>query len=226
MVEPPQDSKAPAESPPPPYTQFSQNRQQPGPATSGQWYWKDKRRQTIKFIYCADPSRDWNTQAWAAYLLVKCSDVPRLMREGFYWDSGNSVHEDGYIGSKIPSNIPLFRRQGEPWAFTRHYFLRDLKHPERWIATIEVYAVHLETLSHFDLSQLSPGTVRLGTAYSELGKDIYQYYYGRPQLCFNAIYDDMPMEGQWPWPRGHAEGKEGNPPMGRRWQWRRRNPNN
>ncbi|KAI3333687.1 hypothetical protein F4824DRAFT_471666 [Ustulina deusta] len=128
------------------------------------------------------------------------------MREGFYWDSGNVIHEDGYINLK-PNPSALFRRQGKGWDGIRHYFLKDLQQPQRWIATVELYALHFETLSRFDLSQLSPEKIRLGMAFSQLGDTIYKYSYAQPQYCFNAIYDNMPMEGQWPWPRRDTKDK-------------------
>ncbi|KAH8161644.1 hypothetical protein CIB48_g6606 [Xylaria polymorpha] len=164
-----EDLKATTEAPPPPYEALDSNgkshhsvprygrQQERGPAMSGKWYREDPQHPTIKFIYCLDPSRHWNSQEWSAFLLVKCSDVPCLMRDGFYWDSRNVIHEDGYITARAnwTSFDALFQREGEDWGGRRHYFLKDLQQPQRWIATLEVYGLHIETLYRFDLSQLS-----------------------------------------------------------------------
>ncbi|KAI0974128.1 hypothetical protein F4678DRAFT_458921 [Xylaria arbuscula] len=101
------------EDPPPPYTAVASDHgpryyyapncgseHRPGPAKSGKWYHKDKRRQTMKFIYVRDPSRDFHAQDWVACLLVKCNDVPCLMRDGFFWGIQHVIHEDGYISPR------------------------------------------------------------------------------------------------------------------------------
>ncbi|GAW24447.1 hypothetical protein ANO14919_140310 [Xylariales sp. No.14919] len=99
---------------------------EPGPATGGRFYKEDEQRPSIVFKLCPNPTKLWNIkyQDWIAYMDVKCSDVPRLMREGFHWDDSNVIKEEGYL-------------------------------------------------------------------YAMLG--------------FNMIYDKMPMEGFWPWPRKRNE---------------------
>ncbi|KAI1348596.1 hypothetical protein F5Y01DRAFT_328369 [Xylaria sp. FL0043] len=179
----------------------SESREQPGPAMSGKWYREDAQGETIKFVFYPDPSGEWTTQEWAALLRIKCPDVPRLMREGFYWDSSNVIREDGYINNNPNLRTCPFPLRGQGWDCSRHYFLKDLQQPQRWIATIDVYALHRETAFRFDLSQLSRERIQIVSALSQLGNDIYLFSYGEPHHCFNAIYDNMPMEGQWPWPR-------------------------
>ncbi|KAI3341059.1 hypothetical protein F4824DRAFT_486923 [Ustulina deusta] len=192
---------------PPPYEASSPNgkNKQPGPAMGGQWYLADTQLATIKFIYCPNPSVGWWTQDWAAILFVKCSNVPRLMREGFYWDSANVVDEDGYINTNLVDRV-FFRRDGKQWNGRRNYFLKDLQEPQRWTAMIEVFALRHETLCRFDLSQLSRERIHCVLALSQGGDHIYEYCHGKPQCCYNAIYNNMPMEGRWPWPRKNAEG--------------------
>ncbi|KAI1119017.1 hypothetical protein F5Y14DRAFT_118657 [Nemania sp. NC0429] len=190
---------APQGDSPPSYEEPAGNqetKQQPGPATSGRAYHSDTREPSIRFKFCPDPSKRDNTQEWMAALLVKCDDVPSLMREGFHWDRTNIIKEEGYFDYD-------YTNAGCSWTWngTRHYFLEDLQRPPRWIATIEVFAAKHETLCCFDLGQLSLGNNCRTTAYSQSRKRIYEYIYGKHQQSYNAIYDDMPMEGQWPWPR-------------------------
>ncbi|KAI2640149.1 hypothetical protein GGS21DRAFT_505438 [Xylaria nigripes] len=149
------------------------------------------------FIFDSDLLERDERQDWLARLMVKCGDVPRLMREGFHWDSGNLVHEDGYI---------MYRRLDEDNSGnTRFYFLKDRQYPPRWTASLEVHASCVETLYRFDLDQLSREIIFFAAATSQAGDSIYQYYHHSPAYSFNAIYDDMPMEGKWPLPRNYSE---------------------
>ncbi|KAI1826729.1 hypothetical protein F4861DRAFT_43275 [Xylaria intraflava] len=176
---------------------------QPGPPTSGKFYHEDKRQILIQFIYCPDPSLRPETQDWEAVLFVKCSDVPRLMREGFHWNDENVVKEDGYI-DKTPRQY--HRATARYRGSYRHYFLTDLQKPPRWVATLQVLASKLEALSRFRLDELSRENTYSASAYSQSGpnqpaKDIYSYHHQSPASHINAIYDDRPLEGWWPWPR-------------------------
>ncbi|KAJ8130731.1 hypothetical protein O1611_g2897 [Lasiodiplodia mahajangana] len=208
-----------SEPSPPPYDEVSESiradQREPGPATCGRWYLEDPEPETLEFTLSPDPSQYWFTQDWAARLSVKCGDIPRLMRDGFYWDSRNVVNEDGFIrqGWTVGSDIP--RSDGRQWCGSRRYFLKDLQQPPRWTASIRVLALHETTLYHFDLGELTRERIQRGKACGR-GQNIqsadvdliYKYYYDRPQSCFNAIYDNMPMEGYWPWPRKKTEIKE------------------
>ncbi|KAI1827297.1 hypothetical protein F4861DRAFT_402774 [Xylaria intraflava] len=205
---------ASAKASPPPYegaasgskhqqsTPDCETQRQPGPAMSGHWYQEDAQPETIKFVFCSDPSRKLQNQEWKAMLFVKCSDVPLLMREGFYWSSDNVVSEDGYMRRNKDAQSNNGRESG-----VRYYFLRDLQQPQRWTAMIEVFATEYKRLCRFDLSELSQEKMYCALAMSQLGDHIYQYCAGQPQYCYNAIYNDTPLEGQWPWPKMDVKGK-------------------
>ncbi|KAI0533199.1 hypothetical protein GGR58DRAFT_126797 [Xylaria digitata] len=194
---------------PPPYNEgFGPNgasKRQLGPAMGGHWYRETPQRETIRFLICPDPSQHPLTQDWVALLSVKCGDVPRLMREGFYWDVSNVVNEDGFINIDWKRGSNTSRPDGQKWYGTRSYFLEDLQSPQLWIALIEIMALYEETLYNFQLSQLSRENIQCAKAISQLGHYIYQYNYDRPQSCYNAIYPNTPMKGYWPWPRSEFE---------------------
>lgn len=97
------------------------------------------------------------------------------------------------------------RYDRKPWARTRHYFLKDLQQPLRWTATIKVFALQPETLYRFNLSQLSSATIQWAAANNRSGHRIYNWLYGAPKEWYNLVYDDMAMEGSWPWPRKNEE---------------------
>ncbi|KAI0452878.1 hypothetical protein F5B21DRAFT_515718 [Xylaria acuta] len=186
----------------------------PGPATGGRFYKEDKQRPSLVFKFCPDPSRFLtpSCQDWVAFLEVKCVDVPRLMREGFHWDASNVIKEEGYIeyGKKNP-NINAWTVASARW-----YFLTDTHQPRRWIASLDVRASDVNILYNFNLSQLSRELVRSVWAENRNRQQIYGYrsYTRRdrlynaaesPMIGFNMIYDKMPMEGFWPWPRKENE---------------------
>ncbi|KAI1181581.1 hypothetical protein F5B17DRAFT_444896 [Nemania serpens] len=183
---------------------------EPGPATGGRFYNEDKQPPSVMFKLCPDPTRLWHCkyQDWVAFLEVKCFDVPRLMREGFRWDASNVIREEGYIegGQQGPTREPVTS------AFKRWYFLTDLQQPRRWIASLNIRALDVNTLYNFDLSHLSRERIRSATAENHYQRLIYQYQsytfpdkscgaVESPMTGFNTIYDKMPMEGFWPWPR-------------------------
>ncbi|KAI1159837.1 hypothetical protein F5B18DRAFT_664245 [Nemania serpens] len=181
-----------------------------GPATGGRFYKEDKQPPSVKFRFCPDPTRLWHFkyQDWIAFLEVKCSDVPRLMREGFHWDTSNVIKEEGYIERGKPG--PNSNAQTSVPA--RWYFLTDIHQPRRWIASLNVRALDINVLYNFNLSQLSPELIRAASALNQDQQLIYEYrsYTFPDKFCnadespmtgFNMIYDKMPMEGFWPWPR-------------------------
>ncbi|KAI1130966.1 hypothetical protein F5Y10DRAFT_275816 [Nemania abortiva] len=175
------------EASPPPYNDGSEpncaSQRQPGPATSGRWYEEDTQLETIRFLFCPDPSQDPLTQDW-----------------GLHWDNNNVINEDGSICQHWDPGTNI-RPDGERWSGTRSYFLKDLQQSQRWTATIKLLALHDRTLYHFDLSQLPRDKIHNGKGFSQAGHSIYQYDHNRPESCYNVIYHNMPMEEYWSWPR-------------------------
>ncbi|KAI1828419.1 hypothetical protein F4861DRAFT_181602 [Xylaria intraflava] len=158
---------------------------------------QDERRSALEFNFCPDPTEDWLAQEWWARLSVKCDDVPRLMREGFFCTSDNLIEEEGFFTRK--EMVPATRPDKKKWAATRTYMFEDREQPQRWIARLDVYALHLDTLIHFDLHQMSREKVSYAVATS--GEEKYIYFYvalGGEGRNFNAIYGDMQMIGLWP----------------------------
>ncbi|KAI0435938.1 hypothetical protein F4803DRAFT_573318 [Xylaria telfairii] len=175
----------------------------PAPAVSGQSYLENEQRHSISFGFCPDPTDRTFNQDWAAVLMVKCSDVPRIMREGFHWGSDNVIKEEGYMDEDF--TCAYIRYDGKRWAGTRHYFLKDLQQPLRWTGTIKVFALQPETLFRFNLGRLSSKTMQWAAAINKSGHRIYNWVYGVPKGSYNLVYDNMAMKGSWPWPRMNEE---------------------
>lgn len=182
---------------------------QPGPATGGRIFRGDEEWSKIVFQFVPNPSKpvDFQYQDWVATLEIKCRDVPRLMREGIYWDASNIINEGGYLKWGDVTRDASVRGQ----AHTRSYCLVDNYLPPRWVASLSVKSLISDIISDFCVDQLSKELIKHGWARSQDGKQIYGYdaptcadtptnAAANPGGGFNAIYDEMPMEGFWPWP--------------------------
>lgn len=64
----------------------------------------------------------------------------------------------------------------------------------------------MDVLRYIKPSNLSIQMVYDAWAWSINDKIIYEYTSWKPEDNFNAIYDDMPMEGWWPWPKKEEPG--------------------
>ncbi|KAF9880371.1 hypothetical protein CkaCkLH20_02325 [Colletotrichum karsti] len=172
---------------------------------SAQW---QGGKPNLIFMLLSSPSESSITARqnieWVAQLHVKARDLPRLMREGFYWNLDNFCLESTYIEEKIDSGGPA----NVGFTCTRNYYLSDIDHGNnaQWAAKLSVYARNVGTLSRFRLPNLQLGHVALVTAIDPrcTGRKLYKFDRFHPDKNFNAIYDDMPMDGWWPWPRRAA----------------------
>ncbi|KAI1366806.1 hypothetical protein F5Y08DRAFT_350698 [Xylaria arbuscula] len=179
------------------------------PAPPARPFQDDKEKVSIMFGIVPDPSKcaHFKHQAWVATMRIKCQNVPRLMRDGFHWDVSNVIKEEGYIEwGKTSRNANDWDRAHKRW-----YFLEDTHHPRRWTASISVVATEPQILSNFSVRQLSKKSIRDAWAVNQNGRHIYGYRAyetadpsinapEHPMYGFNAIYDEMPMQGFWPWP--------------------------
>ena len=135
---------------------------------------------------------------WAAGLTVKCRDVPRLMREGLFWAAENVLPEEGHMSSSTPLEwSDLGFRHARMWS------LADKSNGATplWVARLEVFSRSVPTLSGFQLQNLSRENVHRAHARNAEKQLVYGFEFNRPGYCYNCIYNDMPLQGWWPWPR-------------------------
>ncbi|CAJ2509181.1 Uu.00g142070.m01.CDS01 [Anthostomella pinea] len=88
---------------------------------------------------------------------------------------------------------------GAPFPRIRHWFLKDAQ--EKWIAHFQACASNDAILSSIWLDSLSLENVAAASARGPTGMDIYNFQVSDRRNAFNAIYDDMCLEGWWPWPK-------------------------
>ncbi|KAI1382989.1 uncharacterized protein F4822DRAFT_421786 [Hypoxylon trugodes] len=152
----------------------------------------------------AGPNRN---SPWFAQLNVRCKDITELMRDGFHVTEENVLWNEGKIGDTTDiytdfdmSFVNQICESGK--IRTREYVLRDTQsNPPRWTAFLQVHAETDAVLSNFRLGRISAANVHGAQAFGANGRIVYNYSALSPANSFNIIYDDMPMEGLWPWPR-------------------------
>ena len=101
--------------------------------------------------FVIDPSapRAGKAAPWEATFTVNCADVPRLMREGLFWSTDNIVPEEGFVRAAHPQSRAL------GYSHVRTQILTDKPESRgghgglEWVASFEVAATAIETLTGF-----------------------------------------------------------------------------
>ncbi|PHH60122.1 hypothetical protein CDD80_1672 [Ophiocordyceps camponoti-rufipedis] len=136
---------------------------------------------------------------WEAVFDVYAADVPALMRQGFYVTKENvRESKNSFTASLSETN----KRHG--WTKGRNYYLEhnsSFTWGGRWHGYLTVFANDLSTLSNFRIEHLTVEAIQLAEAWNRQGEPVYAFHCEYPNQSWNAIYDDMPMKGLWPWPR-------------------------
>ncbi|KAK1976255.1 hypothetical protein LZ30DRAFT_763773 [Colletotrichum cereale] len=174
--------------------------------------WQDLES-NVCFLFDPRPPDDETAGAykpeWEAKLHVKARDVARLMREGFHWTAANLDFETGYIQLDLSTDKDICG--GDRWSCSRTFFLSDLSDDSQWTAKLVVYAEKTAVVSSFRITNLTLDTVNWVSAFrkaAEQGSSAqWAYIWDRyeSEENFNAIYDDMPLTGWWPWPKPEVD---------------------
>ena len=135
---------------------------------------------------------------WAAALCVKCDDVARLMREGFFWSVENVLPEEGCLSDNTDSQWLSLG-----FSYARTWTLIDKSNGDdpRWVAQLDVLTRFPELLSGFEIQNLSRRNVWSARAWNPFDQLVYHYDYSSSGRNCNCIYGDRPLQGWWPWPR-------------------------
>ncbi|KAK6069245.1 hypothetical protein SCUP515_09128 [Seiridium cupressi] len=163
---------------------------------------------SIKLELHPEPAAQRSRQPWFGMMSIKCDDVARLMREGFYWDGSNLIQGEGYSQSNIrPPPICLRHSDAAPtgwnpaWKHEQCLILRDLQHePPLWVAKLSLYGASADILRRVRLESLSTENVARMRARNPSKNRMYGYKAWRKDESYNDVYDDMVMGGWWPWP--------------------------
>lgn len=84
---------------------------------------------------------------------------------------------------------------------SRTFYLSDNRTPVSWAAKLEVSANEQSDIASFKIKDLRLDQIQKADAWNTNGQLIYRYRLHDLNNNFNAIYDDVPLEGWWPWPK-------------------------
>ncbi|EAQ85376.1 predicted protein [Chaetomium globosum CBS 148.51] len=101
-----------------------------------------------------DPgARCYKKAPWAALLEVRTADMPRLMRDGFFWSAENILPEEGHVSRETS---PLWADFG--FYHKRTWVLADRSNDEvpRWVGCLHILTPSFEILPSFQVQQLKP----------------------------------------------------------------------
>lgn len=143
---------------------------------------------------------------WSARLTVNTDDISSLMKSGFRLSEDTVKKSKGHIVIDHESQSEC-RARSKP-RHTRKYVFEGRASHVKWKASLSVYAYKVGELSRFRVESLSAHNVGAAVATDRQGNTVYHFSVVSPDDSFNAIYDDMPMEGLWPWPRARMPGRD------------------
>ncbi|KXJ90591.1 hypothetical protein Micbo1qcDRAFT_205417 [Microdochium bolleyi] len=201
-----------APGPPQPQPQPQQHR----PYEAPEWH-HDISVAVVEMAFSPPHETPDGHPSWNARLLLRTRDLPRLMREGLFWDDGNIHREAGYValeqqdGEYPHSGL----RNKRVWylssteiatpAYTADFCNPSDSSNHLWVAKLYVWARDMRDLTDFRPAERLWNQTYHCIASSQDAKEVYYEYrhFDRAAQAeaVNAIYDRAPLEGWWPWPR-------------------------
>ncbi|KAM5343543.1 hypothetical protein ACJ41O_012080 [Fusarium nematophilum] len=136
-------------------------------------------------------------EEWAAQLDLVTWDLPGVMHNGLYVTAENVKELENHL-------VEAWSHEHKRWISDRSYSVVD----SRWSGRLNVCAWHPGPVSKFRIHHLSAEKVFSAIVGSSERDTVYWYNLHAPKDNLNCIYDDMPIDGLWPWPR-HEGGVEG-----------------
>ncbi|KAK5991405.1 hypothetical protein PT974_09686 [Cladobotryum mycophilum] len=143
---------------------------------------------------------------WCGRMEIRTKNVARLLKQGLHWTLANIQRRKGHyiLDPLVNKGIPRLR----PWKYGRSWSLVELddegkkkKKDPLWVAEFIIMADEISLLSEFNLDTLCTKNIQSAYAFNRRQNLVYLFDRGRPSDNFNAIYDNMPLEGWWPWPK-------------------------
>ncbi|PHH80635.1 hypothetical protein CDD80_638 [Ophiocordyceps camponoti-rufipedis] len=143
---------------------------------------------------------------WSALLQIYTSDVLYLMTNGLFVTTDNVRESKSYF---LQSDAINESNRQRGYTQGRKYYLESNGlFGSRWHGSLKVFAGDFRTLSSFRIGYLSVDLIRSASAWNKDGNQIYAYESVYPDQAWNAVYDDRPVKGLWPWPRNTLETEE------------------
>ncbi|KFH44084.1 hypothetical protein ACRE_051280 [Hapsidospora chrysogenum ATCC 11550] len=151
------------------------------------------------------------TNTWFGVITITATDIPRLMREGLHWTESNLYREAGCIFE--PQRIGKDDTLTPRIICARYYEFQDKERKvPLWAAGMRVYFLDSEGVTSFKFRDLRLDQIAICLALNQKNQLVYGFDRNPEYHNINAIYEDMPLEGWWPWPKrsgdGEKDGKE------------------
>lgn len=142
--------------------------------------------------------------SWHALLLVSARNIPQMMQRSFHWSAANIVKGEDQLVQNHQILPDYYGGKGVCWRYTRTYQLRNLPGEPKWKGVLRVSTMDLDYLYHFDLGQITKGTLITTKAYS-CSRELVYYADKRSGRIYNFIFNNMPLDGWWPAPKREGE---------------------
>lgn len=139
----------------------------------------------------------FDNQGWEARVSVNVTSLPSLMKSGFHVTERNVRRRRSHFVLDPQDEDPF----EDPPCHIRSYSLKSTGGPG-WKAKVIVMASTVHELSQFQMPLgLSAENIGAAVGFDRSGKRVYNFSVVNSDENFNAIYDDMPLDGWWPWPQ-------------------------
>ncbi|KAH7125848.1 hypothetical protein EDB81DRAFT_764944 [Dactylonectria macrodidyma] len=172
--------------PPPPYASSTQE-------------WR------LIFHCCSEPENPpassqtmFDNRDWFGILSLRTRDLPGLMKQGLYLSQDHVQQRNNYL-KRTP------RPGDNKLLYSRIYPLID----STWTGQLRVAGWNVKPLSEFRIAHLLVDHVVEAMAFDQNENVVYYWNTFAPETNFNMIYDDMALDGLWPWPRESKSETEG-----------------
>lgn len=190
----------------------------------GRYHSKKGPEAYVHMSYRSNPTAITTECTWAARVVFHTKDLPGLMHRGLFLRHENVDYRKNYCRV-------LGERESPPFTHARYFEAKDISSAfggsggsggdcKLWTAKVSVYAYDFGTLGAFRLQDLAQETVYSTTGLDTRGRPLYKFSALRPGDNFNAIFDDLPLPGMWPWPKVEEVQDEDGERRKRRWSWR------
>ncbi|RSL37944.1 hypothetical protein CEP53_015334 [Fusarium sp. AF-6] len=126
---------------------------------------------------------------WTAQLDLVTRDVQSMMHDGLFLTCENVKRGENHVRQTHTEGIGNL--------YNRCYTVTS----STWSGYLNVCAATVKPIANFRLHHLSADKVFTVAVGNHESNRVYSYDARRPEDNANYLYDDMPMEGLWPWPR-------------------------
>ncbi|KAJ4318482.1 hypothetical protein N0V84_006807 [Fusarium piperis] len=154
----------------------------------------------LYFRFSSDPEKRLRNppqdvlKQWTACLDLTISDVPSLMQDGLYLAQENVQERENHVHE-------IYANEHKRYYLRRCFTVVDTK----WSGRLGVTSWTYEPVRDFRIHHLSADKVYNAQVLDKDGNVVYCYDMCKSYKNANYMYDDMPMDGLWPWPKKERE---------------------